>query len=271
MEELDLDDYELDNLEEEYDEEVFLPYINWREPAESLLARFLFSSSQFGMNFKRILIYGSPGSGKTCTATSLTECIRDFYGDENTEILIYDPDNRIDPRYVCKNMDDYTATREEIEHRLKTCEKPVFIFQGSDIRQLLSQHQYSSRQNKREVQDFTEKFLSFRHCNDNIKHLYFIVGTQKFTWINPAVRDTFDLTIIKSASMGTVNQIANIYGFTRNQKDLLRTVTHHVCIERREEVALLIFPTTVKLIIFPPPKDILDIGKRKEIVVAHHQ
>jgi len=192
-----------------------------------------------------------------------SELILNTFGVENFTVKIFDRDYRFDRRYLCRNLEDNTAAREEIIDALVSSDKRYFLFQGSDLGDLFSQSVYTSSKERREVEDYIKFLFQARHQNPNIEGCWFLMGVQSLKLIAKNIRRTVDLIVVKSAPPEITKDVLEMYPMVGKQKWLLRKLTRYVSIENIKQLAVILFPDYPREVYFCKPKYLLDLDKPK--------
>jgi len=230
---------------------------------EIIYPKYLTTRLPNDINDKFVVTIGIKDSGKTGCLLSLAEYLMQFWGKKNTEVLIFDPDSRINQDYTLENLFDFSEARKEVKERYESCTKPHFIFMAPDARKLLSEY-FSKKEERKEVLDFGYWFAQSRHLNPDVKDAVWGVGLTKFEHLSSTLRAMIDSMIYKS-SIGSISTMAKFWG-VRSRKQiykLFEEVAFRVSVQKYVELGSVFLPRLYKWMLFRTPHILIDFNKKR--------
>nr|MDO8082838.1 hypothetical protein [Candidatus Freyarchaeota archaeon] len=248
----------------EKERKLFFHKIDWRKlKMEIVYPKYLTTRLPNDVNDKFIVAIGIKDSGKTGCLLSLAEWLMQTWGKKDTEVLIFDPDSRVNQNYVLDNQFDFSEARKEIRERYESCTKRHWIFIASDARKLLSEY-FARKDEKKEVLDFAYWFVQSRHINPDVEDAVWGAGLHKFEHLSSTLRTCMDNMIYK-CSIGSVAPITKFWGLKSRKQiyKLLIEVAYYVSIDKYVELGSVFIPGLYKRMLFRTPHILIDFNKKR--------
>lgn len=189
----------------------------------------------WGKTFRCVFIVGPPESGKTTTAVSLAEWVRDFYAERGEECTIkfLDEDARIP-------ADWKVSTLEEAVEAVEACRTPVMVLSVTDPGLTLT-FLGGGRKERQALSAFIDHMWRARHLNKNVNHFLLLLGCQSISGVTHKLRSLSVVYIIKAAGPEEYDALRKIG--LKKAIGYVAALTERVMVDGDKSIAIVVFPT----------------------------